>query len=231
MNEKNIINVKSLKELVYDYLREQINKHNIQPGSAINMDATAKKLGISKTPLRDALIQLEMEGFVTIAPRRGIFVNELTLEDIENFYQVIGALESSALANAVEKLTDSVIQKMEVLNREMQQAIERDNFSLFYKKNLKFHNFFIDLSKNDHLIRIVNNLKKRLYDFPPQKIWIKEWELSSVKEHQEIVDFLKQGKFQEAGNYIHGVHWSSQVQHSFIMKYYFPGKSEAGKKE
>jgi len=222
MKEKNIINVKSLKEQVYDYLREQINKHNIQPGAVINMDATAKKLGISKTPLRDALIQLEMEGFVTIAPRRGIYVNELTLEDIENFYQVIGALESSALAKAVEKMSPSVIDKMEVLNREMQQAIERNNFNLFYKKNLLFHNYFIDLSSNTHLIRIVNNLKKRLYDFPPQKIWIKEWELSSVKEHQEIVSFLKQGKFQDASKYIHDVHWSFSVQSSFIMKYYFP---------
>ena len=79
---KGLINVKSLKEQVYDYLRQQFQKHRLQPGDVINMEATAKKLGISKTPLRDALIQLEMEGFVTISPRRGIFVNALPLDEI-----------------------------------------------------------------------------------------------------------------------------------------------------
>lgn len=214
--------MKSLKEQVYEYLREQFNRHNLQPGSMINMDATSKKLGISKTPLRDALIQLEMEGFVTISPRRGIFVNALTLEDIKNFYQVIGALESSALMSAAEKIKAADIRKMNRLNREMKAAIDKDNFSLFYKKNLEFHNCFVDLSQNKHLIRVVTTLKKRLYDFPPQKEWIKEWEVSSIQEHQQIVDLIAAGKIQDAANYIHDVHWSFKVQEKFIMMYYFP---------
>lgn len=97
--KKEILFTKSLKEQVYDYLRHEIEK-NIQPGAVINMDATSRKLGISKTPLRDALLQLEMEGFVTIAPRRGIYVNSLALDDIKEFYQVIGALEQSAILAA-----------------------------------------------------------------------------------------------------------------------------------
>lgn len=222
MKDKNIINVKSLKEQVYEYLRDQINKHHLRPGSAINMDATSRKLGISKTPLRDALIQLESEGFVTIAARRGIFVNALTLEDIENYYQVIGALESSALMSACGRIAPADIEKMNKLNREMGAAVDRDNFNLFYKKNLDFHNCYIDLCQNRHLIRIVTTLKKRLYDFPRQEEWIKEWELSSIKEHQQIADLMARGKFQQAANYIHDVHWSFKVQEKFIMKYYFP---------
>ena len=101
---KGPINVKSLKEQVYDYLRRQFQAHRLQPGAVINMEATAKKLGVSKTPLRDALVQLEMEGFVTINPRRGIFVRALPLEEIREFYQVIGALESSALQASFAKL-------------------------------------------------------------------------------------------------------------------------------
>ncbi len=66
MAKESILNLKSLKDQVYEYLREQLHKGKIKPGSVINMDGTSRKLGISKTPLRDALIQLEMEGFVTI---------------------------------------------------------------------------------------------------------------------------------------------------------------------
>lgn len=68
MAEKGILNLKSLKEQVYEYLRSQMEKGKIRPGSTINMDETSRKLGVSKTPLRDALLQLEMEGFISILP-------------------------------------------------------------------------------------------------------------------------------------------------------------------
>ena len=78
MDGKPILNIKSLKEQVYEYLREQMRRGEILPGSAIDMEETSKKLGVSKTPLRDALLQLEMEDFVTILPRRMVVVNSLT---------------------------------------------------------------------------------------------------------------------------------------------------------
>lgn len=220
MKKESIINTKSLKEQVYDYLRDQIHKHNLKAGSMINMDATSKKLGISKTPLRDALIQLEMEDFVTIAPRRGIYVNALTVEDIKNYYQVIGALESSALINSFGKIGQAEIKKMYRLNQEMKSAIDKGNFDLFYKKNLVFHNTYINLCGNNQLIKIVTNLKKRLYDFPQPEEWIKEWEESSILEHEKIVVFIAAGKAQEAANIIHDVHWSFKVQEKFIRRYY-----------
>lgn len=219
----NIINTKSLKEQVYEYLRHQIHNQHLQPGSIINMDETSKKLGISKTPLRDALIQLEMEGFVTIAPRRGIYVNKLTLRDIKDFYQVIGALEQSAILKSGGDLRPQDIEKMDKINRQMKQAVDKDNFDLFYEKNLAFHNTYIHVGRNHTLIRIVDNLKKRLYDFPRQQMWIKEWEESSIKEHQTLVDLLKAGQIHDAAEFIHDVHWAFPVQEKFILRYYFPG--------
>jgi DNA-binding GntR family transcriptional regulator len=219
---KGPINLKSLKEQVYDYLREQFQQRRLQPGDMIHMEATSQKLGISKTPLRDALIQLEMEGFVTINPRRGIFVNALTIDDIREFYQVIGALESSALQAAFPRLDTARLKKINHLNREMRQAIEKDNFNLFYEKNLCFHDSYIDLCGNNTLIRIIGNLKKRLYDFPRQKEWVKEWEESSILEHQKLVDLLTTGDIQAAVIFLRDVHWSFQVQEKFIRKYYAP---------
>jgi DNA-binding GntR family transcriptional regulator len=217
--------LKSLKEQVYDYLRQQFQKHRLQPGETINMDATANKLGISRTPLRDALIQLEMEGFVTISPRRGITVNSLPLDEIREFYQVIGALESSALTAAFPGLDAAGIKKMELLNRQMQKAIDADEYELFYEKNLRFHDAFIGLCGNRNLERIVNNLKKRLYDFPQKRQWIKEWEESSIREHQEIIDFLAAGDPQSAALFLRDVHWSYAVQEKFIRKYYGTAKA------
>ncbi len=227
MKEEDIIHVKSLKELVYDYLREQITKHKLEPGATINMDATSRKLGISKTPLRDALLQLEMEGFVTIKARKGIYVNYLTLQDIKNFYQVIGALESSALMTAFDKMRAADIKRMRKLNEEMKTTITKDNFDLFYRKNLEFHNHYIQRSQNAQLINIIDTLKKRLYDFPQQNKWIKEWEESSLLEHAAIVDAIDAGDRQEASRLIHDVHWSFDVQEKYIMLYYFPEQAEA----
>jgi DNA-binding GntR family transcriptional regulator len=218
------LNTKSLKEQVYEYLQQQFQKQKLKPGATIDMNAFSQKLGISKTPLRDALIQLEMEGFVTISPRRGIFVNHLTLDDIRDIYQVIGALESSAVIRAQAGLDDADLGRMKKLNDEMRQALDKDNFDLFHKKNVEFHTTFLDAAQNPTLIRMVNTLKKRLYDFPRQANWIKEWELSSIQEHRHFVDLLCAAKFREAAAYIHDIHWSFATQEKFILRYYFPAE-------
>jgi len=222
MKKESPIVLKSLKEQVYDYLQDQINRHYLKAGSTINMDATSQKLGISKTPLRDALIQLETEGFVTISPRRGIYVNILTMQDIRDSYQVIGALESSAMLSASGQMSRDHIDRMDSLNQEMKTAVDKNNFPLFYKKNLEFHHCFLDLCQNKQLIKMVTTLKKRLYDFPARDAWVKEWEESSIKEHQQVVDLLAKGDIKGAAQYIHDVHWSFIIQEKYILQYYFP---------
>ena len=112
------------------------------------------------------------------------------------------------------------VKKMDGLNRLMQKAIDADDFDLFYERNLLFHDAFIGLCGNNNLKRIVDNLKKRLYDFPQKRQWVKEWEESSIREHQEIVDFLAAGDPQSAALFLRDVHWSYDVQEKFIRKYY-----------
>lgn len=218
------LNLKSLKEQVYEYLRDEIHSRKLLPGSAINMDATSKKLGVSKTPLRDALIQLEMEGFVTILPRKGIVVNRLSIEDIKNIYQNIGALESSALASFYKIKKDSDLELMDTLNKKMEQALKKNDFKLFYKYNLDYHNVFLNKSGNTELLKIVNILKKRLYDFPLRDKWIKEWEEESIICHRKIVTLLKRGDIKNAALEISENHWSFKVQKKYIRKYYFNDK-------
>src|SRR4030043_101088 len=187
MAEKPILNIKALKELVYDYLREKLRSGEILPGSAINLGETSRKLGVSRTPLRDALLQLESEGFVTIYPRRGVIVNLLSLEDIRNYYQIIGALESTAILQAFDKIGENEIRAMERIIEDMKKAIESDDFDLYYEKNLALHDVYLTLCGNENLVRIVRAMKRRLYDFPRQRGFIKEWELASIAEPKELL--------------------------------------------
>jgi DNA-binding GntR family transcriptional regulator len=225
MHGKPILNVKSLKEQVYEYLREQMRRGEIMPGSAIDMEETSKKLGVSKTPLRDALLQLEMEDFVTILPRRMVVVNSLTKDDIRNYYEIIGSLESMAMLKAFERLQASDIEAMQKLNAGMKEAIAANDFDLYYERNLAFHSTFLNLCGNDSLVKLVNNLKKRLYDFPRPKGFVKEWEESSILEHQALIDLLRKGRGQDAANHVRDVHWSFKVQERFVREYY-PGITE-----
>lgn len=231
MAKKGVLILKSLKEQVYEYLRGQLEKGEIRPGSALNIEETSRMLGVSRTPLRDALLQLEMEGFVSIFPRRGVVVNPLTLQDIKNSYEIIGALESTALLCAFEKIKNSHIKKMYSLNSEMHRAIAQDDFNRYYQKNIKFHNIFLDLCENRDLIKIVNSLKKRLYDFPRQEGFVKKWEESSISEHREFIQLIEQGNKEKAADYIRSVHWSFQVQEKFIRQYYLKAVAASEKKE
>lgn len=227
MDNEPIFNFKSLKDQVYDYLRGQLYKENLKPGSQINLDKISKQLGISKTPLRDALIRLEMEGFVTILPRRGVMVNVLTHREIEQFYQIIGALESSAILSAFSNIDQNAIKKMEELNNEMREAIRKDDFNLYYDKNLQFHDIYLDLCGNDLLKRTAVMLKKRLYDFPRQKSYVKEWEEASILEHAELVKLIRDGKMIKSARFVRDVHWSYRVQEKYIKRYY-PDYSDSG---
>jgi DNA-binding GntR family transcriptional regulator len=220
MKNSFILNFKSLKEQVYDFLREQLRTGKILPGSAIDMEETSRQLGVSRTPLRDALLQLEMEGFVTIYPRRGVVVNVLSLEEIKNLYEIIGSLESTAILHSGDKINEAEIRTMEILVAGMVKALEADNFDLYYEKNLEFHGVYLGLCGNEKLVRTVRTLKKRLYDFPRQKGFVKEWERASIAEHSALLDLLKQKRIAAAAAYVRDVHWSFQVQQKYINEYY-----------
>jgi len=226
MSKKSILNLASLKDQVYEYIRLQMKIGTLKPGDSIDMNAFSQRLGVSKTPLRDALIRLEMEGFVRILPRRGVIVNELTIQDIKDYYQILGALESTAVIAAAPHLKETAVRKMAKLNQGMQVALGRDDFNAYYEKNLRFHDIFLILSGNKQLRDTADVLKKRLYDFPRQAGYVREWEEHSIQEHKELIRLIAVRKFLEAANFIRDVHWSFAVQQKFVAKYYTESPAE-----
>jgi DNA-binding GntR family transcriptional regulator len=215
-----VLNFKSLREQVYDHLREGMNHGELAPGASINLNEICQRLGISKTPLRDALLQLEAEGFVTILPRRGCVVNVLTPEEIRHLYEIIGSLEASVIENEFRNITPKRIREMRSLNEDMRTALAHDDFDRYYAANVMMHNCYIGLTANERLKRIVKTMKQRLYDFPRKQVFIKDWEVASTGEHEKLIDLIETGDARAAADHVRNVHWSYDVQQRFIEMYY-----------
>ena len=221
--------LKSLREQVYDHLRRLMSRGEIQPGAFINQEELATRLGVSRTPLRDALLQLEAEGFVAILPRRGVRVEALTVEDVRHMYEVVGALEGAAVLSAFPSLGRGELATLRRLNRDMKKALLANDFDRYYDSNLAFHDVFLDRCGNEQLVRIVRRLKQRLYDWPRRRGFVKEWELASLEEHAAFARLVAEGDATGAADYLRDVHWSFPVQEPFIRRYYFtdpPGEDE-----
>ena len=214
-----MLNTKSLREQVYEYLRDEIQNGNLLPGSTINPNEISKQLGISKTPLRDAIIQLEIEGFVTILPRRGVTVKKLTLQEIKDSYEIVGALEASVIMNEFDKITATHISQMEKLNTDQKAALENEDYDKYYRLNLDFHNIFNSLSDNKTLMQLIMPFKQRLYDFP-RRGYIREWEMNNCDEHHQFIELVKKKDRMRAANLMRDVHWSYAVQEKYILQFY-----------
>ena len=214
------LNTNSLRRQVYDWLSAALTRGELSPGDVIKPDAISAALGISRTPLRDALLQLEWEGFVTIRPRSGCVVRALTAEDIRDLYQMLGALESSVILSEWKRIDAAVTDRMRALDAEMRAALERDDFAGYYAANVAFHGAYLDLSTNGELVRRVDVMRRRLYDFPRRAEFVKEWETASTDEHLRLVALLEGDDPRAAADFVRDVHWSWDVQRPFILKYY-----------
>jgi DNA-binding GntR family transcriptional regulator len=219
--------LKSLREQVYDHLRQLLNRGELRPGAFLDLEALETRLGVSRTPLRDALLQLESEGFVEILPRRGVRVRALTREDVRHLYEIVGALEGAALLAAFPRLGPPEAAALRRLNREMKRAVEKGDFDRYYERNLAFHGVFLERCDNERLVRLVRTLKQRLYDWPRRRGFVKAWERASVGEHAAFARLVEKGEARAAADHLRDVHWSYAVQERFIEAYYFAGEEEA----
>jgi DNA-binding GntR family transcriptional regulator len=218
---------RSLREQVYDHLRLLLNRGELRPGGFLDLKGLEATLGVSRTPLREALLQLEAEGFVSILPRRGVQVRALTRDDIRHLYEIIGALEGTALLAAFARLGPAEKAALRRLNADMKRAVEKGDFDRYYDRNLAFHDVFLDRCFNPRLLRLVRTLKQRLYDWPRRRGFVKAWELASVREHAELVRLVERGEARGAADHLRDVHWSYRVQERFIEQYYFAGNGNA----
>lgn len=212
---------RSLREQVYDVLREEMGQGRLQPGAFLDLKDLEARLGVSRTPLREALLQLESQGFVEVLPRRGFRINPLTLDDIRHFYEIIGALEAAALKAAGHLLTWTDFERLRDLDAAMAEAVAAEDFNRYYALNLDFHEIYLGRCDNRRLLAQVRLLKQRLYDWPRRARMLASWEAHSVVEHEAFVELLERGEIAAAAAHLQDVHWSFAVQEAFIHAYYF----------
>jgi DNA-binding GntR family transcriptional regulator len=213
--------IETLREKVYSHLKNLIKANELSQGEFLDLNLIENKLGLSRTPLRDALIILENEGFITIYPRRGVMVNVLDLRTIKNIFEIVGALESAALLGARDLFSEADVKRMAELDEMMGKCLDAEDFETHYRHNVAFHNVFLDKSDNDELVRTARIQRERLYDFPEERKLLRDWEYSNLEEHFEIVRLLGHGDFEGAANYLRDAHWSYAVQEKFIRQFYF----------
>jgi len=132
-------NFQLLRSQVYEHLREELKNQTLKPGMIVTINQLSEKLGINRTPLRDALLQLQAEGFVTFLPQRGIQINELSPQDLEDIYEVLGALDSRALLSIFDQITPAHIERMKNINKEMYQTVTTSSTNVYFDLNTAFH--------------------------------------------------------------------------------------------
>jgi DNA-binding GntR family transcriptional regulator len=157
-----MLNYRSLKDIVYDYISEQITSGKLKPNEAINEATICKDLEISRTPVREALMQLSSEGYIEHVPRRGFFTRELSLERVSNIYEILGNLEALAAVKAMGRPELLDLGEMRRLASEMEQAIKAQQYESYHRLQYRFHDVFVRACGNEDLIRIIVNLKKIL---------------------------------------------------------------------
>jgi DNA-binding GntR family transcriptional regulator len=213
---------RSLREEVYDYLRNEMNRGGLQPGSFLDLNHLAKRIGVSRTPLREALLHLETQGFVTVLPRKGFQMKPLSLDDIRNYFEIIGALESATMLSVGKHLGPEDTAYMRQLNTAMAEAVTVNDFNRYYELNLAFHEVYLGRSSNKQLLDMIRSLKQRLYDWPRREGFVKAWEEESIHvEHERLIQFLEEGAIEDAAAYLQHVHWSFELQEPFIHAYFF----------
>jgi len=154
-----------LRTQVYEHLREELKKNKLRPGMLLTISQLSTQMGINRTPLREALLQLQAEGFVTLLPQRGIRINELSREDLENIYEIMGALDSKAMLSVFDRITPAHVDRMKQINEQMYQTVAEPEENRYFDLNTDFHNVYLDLSENTMLLNQLNILRQRLFKF------------------------------------------------------------------
>lgn len=165
LNKLEIRNYKPLGEVVFEYLRESILNGELKPGERLMEINLAEQLGVSRTPVREAIRKLEKEKFVEMLPRKGAYVADLTAKDILDVLEMRIILEGFAAALAAERMTDEEISLLECSLKGFQDAVARQDRLVMVEKDNEFHDLIFQATKNNKLIEIVKDLHDQFQRF------------------------------------------------------------------
>lgn len=181
----------SLKQRVFDALRHAIISNELRPGTVLLERGVAERLGVSRTPVREAFQQLASTGMVRLIPNRGAEVSPLTAEDVREIIQLRERLESLAARLATENATDAELAGLGEQVEGMQQAVESSDFQAHFRLDNQFHASLACLAKNGRLLTILQTLSDQIQRLTYLSVGDVERAQQSFLQHQAVYEAMR----------------------------------------
>lgn len=195
-----------LREVVFNTLRKAILTGQLKPGDRLMEVPLAKRLGVSRTPIREAIHKLEQEGLVTMIPRRGAEVARITERSLQDVLEVRRALDVLSVELACERITEEKIRDLQVACEQFEQATSSGDTAAIAKADVAYHDIIVEAAGNQRLQQLVNNLAEQMYRY--RFVYLKDisQHMKLVEEHREILSCIsrrdKQGASKAARMHI-----------------------------
>ncbi len=180
-----------LRNVVFNTLRDAILKGDLQPGERLMEIHLAKKLGVSRTPVREAIRMLEREGLAVTYPRRGAQVAKMTEKDLDDVLEIREVLDTLAVSLACNNMNEDAINRLERACREFENATKGNDIREVVRRDEDFHNVIYEASNNPRLSAILVNLKEQMYRFRFEYVKDRTIYPVLIREHKSILEALR----------------------------------------
>lgn len=187
-----------LREVVSEALRDAIRKGILKPGERLMEIQLSEDLGVSRTPIREAIRKLDQEGYIVMMPRRGAYVASITIRDINEIFEIRRALESLSSSLAAERISADELETLQRLLVEIGRYIKLENMEKIVETDIKFHDLLYQASRNERLVGIISNLREQLTRFRTFSMSYPGRLEETLKEHKAMVDAIAKGDAEKA---------------------------------
>lgn len=171
-----------LRDVVFNTLRRAIITGEFAPGERLMEISLANRLGVSRTPVREAIRKLELEGLVIMIPRKGAQVAKITEKNLRDVLEIRCVLEEFAASLACERIDEEGKQKLEMAHQAFVEAVQNNDILEIVEKDEQFHDVIFQATSNDRLITIINNLREQFYRYRME--YVKDIGQRSVLVHE-----------------------------------------------
>lgn len=179
-----------LRDVVFHTLRRAILKGELKPGERLMEIALAEKLGVSRTPIREAIRKLELEGLVIMMPRRGAQVANITKKDLNDVLEVRIGLENMAIEKACKLITQDQLEQLRKAGREFEYTLQQGDLTQLAEADVNFHEIIYQASDNARLNQMLNNLREQIYRYRIEYLKDEPTRKQLAKEHKDIYEAL-----------------------------------------
>ena len=179
-----------LRDVVFNHLRQAILTGELKPGERLMEIHLADKLGVSRTPIREAIRKLELEGLVTMIPRRGAEVAQITEKSMNDVLEVRQALDALCVELACDRITDEGIAALKAAKEAFEQSVKTKDNRTIAQADIEFHDIIVQATGNQRLIQLVNNLAEQMYRYSFEYIKDSSQHDTLIEEHSKIYQCL-----------------------------------------